>query len=238
MEPVITAFLSIWGYEEMYHGDAFVKFLRAYGLEVDDRPKQIRVKDTAGRIGATTTIMLGSYALPFFPALYLTVGAYNEMTTLTGYERLIHHAKHPVLSQIVRRIIKQERVHYAFYRSQADVYLRQSAMARGVTRWFMQKRMVVVGEGVKTDEEVDKLALYLFRGDAGRAAARSVDSAMAELPGLSGTDFLDRTLDGAQLRSGHHFDSGWDLPDSRPQPRNQRRGGLKRNGPTLRPGRR
>ena len=26
MDPVITSFLSIWGYEEMYHGEAFVKF--------------------------------------------------------------------------------------------------------------------------------------------------------------------------------------------------------------------
>jgi rubrerythrin len=218
MEPVITAFLSIWGYEEMYHGDAFVKFLRAYGLNIpDDRPREIRLKDTAGRITATMAIMFGSYAMPFFPALYLTVGAYNELTTLTGYQALIRHARHPILTQVVSRIIKQERVHYAFYRSQAELHLRRSAMARGVTRWYMLKHMVVVGEGLKAPHEVDQLALYLFRDDQGRAAARAVDIAMGELPGLRGVNFLERALDRAATRSPGLVSPAWDEPHVLPR---------------------
>jgi hypothetical protein len=50
MDPLITSFLSIWGYEEMYHGDAFMKFLRAHGLEIaDDRPTEIRLSDNLAR---------------------------------------------------------------------------------------------------------------------------------------------------------------------------------------------
>ena len=203
MEPVITAFLSIWGYEEMYHGDAFVKFLRAYGIPIaDERPKQIRLQEGLGRVSATMTILLGSYVLPFFPALYLSVGAVNEMTTLTGYQQLVKRAEHPVLTTIVNRIIKQERVHFAFYRAQATRYLRESAAARGVTRWFMQKRFAIVGEGVKTTAEVDQLALYLFDGDDGLLAAREIDRAAGDLPGLRGIDLLERAVLRSRQRGG------------------------------------
>src|SRR4249920_2028672 len=38
-DPQITAFLSCWVYEELWHGEAFSDFLRAYGIEVPAEPK-------------------------------------------------------------------------------------------------------------------------------------------------------------------------------------------------------
>src|SRR2546425_645197 len=38
-DPHITAFLSCWVYEELWHGEAFSDFLRAYGIEVPAEPK-------------------------------------------------------------------------------------------------------------------------------------------------------------------------------------------------------
>ena len=35
----MTAFLSCWVYEELWHGEAFSDFLRAYGIEVPAEPK-------------------------------------------------------------------------------------------------------------------------------------------------------------------------------------------------------
>ena len=132
MDPVITSFLSCWVYEEMYHGEAFVKFLRAYGIPVsDDRPRQVRLAEGFKRVNAVMGVMFGSYVLPFFPALYLTVGAINEMTTLTGYRQLQKRSQHPVLTMVLDRIVKQERTHFAFYRSMAERLLRDSGTARG-----------------------------------------------------------------------------------------------------------
>ena len=193
MDPVITSFLSAWVYEEMYHGEAFVKFFRAYGIPVpDDRPKEVRLKEGFGRVGATMTIMFGSYILPFFPALYLTVGAVNELTTLTGYGQLKSRCNHPVLNQILDRVIKQERTHFAFYRSMSEQLLGESATARAVTRAYYQAKPRVVGEGVKNEAEIDQLAAYLFDGEDGLEAARSVDRQVALLPGLKGFDMLEK----------------------------------------------
>lgn len=203
MDPVITSFLSCWVYEEMYHGEAFVQFLRAYGVPVsDDRPRDIRLKEGFGRVTATMTIMFGSYLIPFFPALYLSVGAVNEMTTLTGYQQLMKRAGHPILDRILERIIKQERTHYAFYRSMAEQLLAESGAARRLNRWFMDQRFVAVGEGVKTRDEVNRLALYLFDGEDGRAATRRIDQEAARLPGLEGINLLERIRDRAYDETG------------------------------------
>ena len=213
MEPEITTFLSCWGYEEMYHGDAFVKFLRAYGVPIpDERPKEIRLKEGFDRVSATMAIMFGSYIFPFFPALYLTVGAVNEMTTLTAYQQLLKRTDHPVLKTMVSRIIKQERVHFAFYRSQAERYLRASAAARGVTRWFMTKRFVIVGEGVKKEADVNQLGLFLFDGDDGLEAAREIDHAARTLPGLQGLSLLERVLLQVRARTAGVPQPDWQAP--------------------------
>ena len=38
-DPYVTGFLSCWVYEELWHGEAFSDFLRAYGIEVPAEPK-------------------------------------------------------------------------------------------------------------------------------------------------------------------------------------------------------
>jgi rubrerythrin len=203
MDPVITSFLSVWVYEEMYHGEAFLRFMRSYGIEIDDdRPRQIRVGEGMHRVSSVMAVLLGSYLLPFFPAVYLTIGATNEMTTLTAYQQLISRAQHPILTQIIERIIKQERIHFAFYRSQAERLLTDSAIARRSVRWVMQHRFRTVGEGVKTSEEVDRLAMFLFDGDDGRRAVQAIDASIGRLPGLTGVNLLERVLDRAQRRLG------------------------------------
>ncbi|MDP9325787.1 MAG: ferritin-like domain-containing protein [Candidatus Dormibacteraeota bacterium] len=203
MDPVITSFLSCWAYEEMYHGEAFAKFLNEYGVPVSpDRPQEIRLREGFGRVNAVMAIMFGSYLIPFFPALYLTVGAVNELTTVTGYTLLRQRANHPVLDTILERIIKQEQTHYAFYRSQAEKLLRESAAARGATRWFLLKRFKAVGEGTKTVDEVNKLAMDLFSGPDGRRAVRDIDAQIEQLPGLHGVGVMERVLDRAYQLTG------------------------------------
>jgi hypothetical protein len=201
MDPVITSFLSIWVYEEMYHGEAFSQFLRCYGLEVsEERPRQVRLSEGFHRVSSVMAVLFGSYLAPFFPAIYLTIGAVNEMTTLTGYQQLSKHAGHPILTQILERIIKQERVHFAFYRSHAERLLESSALARSAVRHVMQRRFRAVGEGVKTAAEVDALAMFLFDGPDGRQATQRIDAAAQALPGLEGVNLLERLLDRAERR--------------------------------------
>jgi hypothetical protein len=217
-DPYVTGFLSCWVYEELWHGEAFSDFLRAYGLEVPAEPKlpdgstpmptrPNRVRAFREQMGVGHKLFLlptlfGSMVMRDFVALHMTWGAINELTTLTAYHQLLRRSDHPVLHQMLRRIIQDERRHFAFYRAQAKARLEGKPRAGQLVRWALKAFWTPVGAGVKTDEEVDALALYLF-GDSpdGREAIREIDATIAELPGLEGLTLLEDRLDEALRRA-------------------------------------
>jgi hypothetical protein len=137
-----------------------------------------------------------------FVALHMTWGAINELTTLTGYHMLMRRSDHPVLHQLLERVIQDERRHFAFYRAQAKARLTDSPRAGRLVRLALRAFWTPVGAGVKTDEEVDALTLYLFGdGPEGRAAIREIDRTIAALPGLGGLTLLEDVLDRALRRA-------------------------------------
>jgi hypothetical protein len=217
-DPQITAFLSCWVYEELWHGEAFSDFLRAYGLEVPAEPKlpdgstpmptrRNRWRDLRVRLGVGNGLglvptMLGSMAARDFAAIHMMWGAVNELTTLTGYHALIRRSNHPELHKLLRRVIRDERRHFAFYRAQAKARMQRSRTARRIVRWALAHLWTPVGAGVKTEEEVDALAIYLFGdGVEGREQIREIDGTIADVPGLHGLRLLEDYLDGALARA-------------------------------------
>jgi rubrerythrin len=218
-DPHITAFLACWVYEELWHGEAFSEFLRAYGREVPAEPKlpdgstpmptrprrtaQLREQMGVGHRLAMIPSLIGSALMRDFIALHMTWGALNELTTLTGYHQLIRRSEHPVLHDMLRRVIQDERRHFAFYRAQARARLTGNRRAQQVVRFILKGFWTPVGAGVKSDEEVDSLMLHLF-GDSpeGRQAIREVDASIEELPGLAGMRLLENVLDTAHARAG------------------------------------
>ena len=56
---------------------------------------------------------------PDFVAVHMTWGAINELTTRVGYGRPRGARRHPVLSELLGRIMRDESRHFAFYFSQA-----------------------------------------------------------------------------------------------------------------------
>jgi hypothetical protein len=138
-----------------------------------------------------------------FVAIHMTWGAINELTTLTGYYQLMRRSSHPVLHQMLRRVIQDERRHFAFYRAQAKARMEASPAAGRMVRRALQAFWTPVGAGVKTPEEVDALGLYLM-GDGsteGLEAARGIDATIAELPGLDGLTLIQDYLDAAKSRA-------------------------------------
>jgi hypothetical protein len=129
-------------------------------------------------------------------------GAVNELTTLTGYHALMRRCDHPELHKLLRRVIQDERRHFAFYRAQAKARMQRSAAARHLVRWALQVLWTPVGAGVKSEEEVDALAIYLFGdGREGREQARDIDRTISNVPGLQGLALIEGYLDAALRRA-------------------------------------
>jgi hypothetical protein len=218
-DPQITAFLSCWVYEELWHGEAFSDFLRAYGIELPAEPKlpdgstpmptrvnrtrRFREQMGVGHQLSLLPTMLGSLVFRNFVALHMTWGAINELTTLTGYRALIRRSDHPVLHQMLERVIRDERRHFAFYRAQGRARLaRAPRHVRRLVRFILESFWTPVGAGVKSQEEVDALALYLFGYDEqGREMIREIDAMVGEMPGLEGLTLVEDALDGALDRA-------------------------------------
>jgi hypothetical protein len=143
----------------------------------------------------------------------MTWGAINELTTLTGYRRLAKVAAHPVLDELLERIVLDESRHFFFYYRQAEIRLQRPAAAR-VSRVIIDHFWAPVGSGEQAQAEVRFLAGYLFADEEGRAAARKVDETIRRLPGFQTVRLLDawldriaaapRTSEGGRNGHGHH----------------------------------
>jgi hypothetical protein len=186
-DPRITTFLSCWAYEELWHGEAIGKVLAAHGEPSgDERLVGVRRPHSLADRLSPLTMAITSAATEHLTAVHMTWGAINEWTTQAGYARLASRADHPVLSELLRRIMKQEGRHIDFYASEATHRLAGSRSAQKITRWALTHRWAPVGSGVMPPSEVDHLVTHLFGGDDGLAAAERIDRRIDRFPGLEG----------------------------------------------------
>jgi rubrerythrin len=223
-DPEVTAFLSCWVYEELWHGEAFSRFLGEAGYRVAptfedvsgddpfptrvDRNQWVRQKfGTKGYVSHIGTL-LGSALFRDFVAVHMTWGAVNELGTLTGYHRIIAKTEHPVLIQLLQAVIKDERRHFAFYRAQARMRLARSRQARTITRWALEHLWAPVGTGVRPQSETDFVIHSLFGDADGMVAVKEMEATLGELPGLEGSRFLTEALEGAATRLGRPLGMG------------------------------
>ncbi len=213
MNPVLTSFLSCWVYEELWHGENLSQFLNSYGIEVDnyERVAQIRAPLGLSNSVSIMSTMFASWVLEDFAAVYLTIGAINELTTLTSYGQMIRKTNNPVLQDLLGRIIKDERRHFAFYYNSAKEWLLDNPRAQAITREILKRFWVIVGQGVKNQEEVDALGLYLFDDEAGREAAADIDAKIRKLPGLESVQLVARKLQEGVERNRENPQWGWRL---------------------------
>jgi rubrerythrin len=217
-EPDITAFLSCWVYEELWHGEAFSRFLGEAGFNLEPDSERTRWLDPyPSKVGRNTWIrrkigtkgyfahlgtLCGSALVgDDFPAVHMTWGAVNEFSTLSGYHRLIAKTKHPVMTELLERVIKDERRHFAFYRAQAKLRLARSSRARRVTRWAMEHLWAPVGTGVRPQQETDFVVAFLFGDEDGMQTAALMDQTISELPGFDTSTLAQDAVRGAVNRS-------------------------------------
>jgi hypothetical protein len=71
-----------------------------------------------------------------FPAVHMTWGTNNKLSTLTGYHTLIDKTWHPLLTAMLSRIIKDEGRHFSFYFNQARRMLQDPAEAASLLASF------------------------------------------------------------------------------------------------------
>jgi hypothetical protein len=198
-DPEVTSFLTMWSFEEHWHGDAIGRVLAAHD-EAAGASRIAAVRDSLrwnDRL-APTLHSLGSWiAGPSYGAVHMTWGAVNEWTTQAGYRRLAALAGHPTLTDLLRRIMRQEGRHIDFYASQAEHRLRTDRRAQRLTRFALHRLWKPVGSDVMPPCEVRFLVRHLFGDADGRDAAASIDRRTDRLPGLGGLGLIEGAAQGS-----------------------------------------
>jgi hypothetical protein len=202
MDPVLTAFLACWNYEELWHGENLGRFLHEYGIDFD---ADQRIADIRANLGIQNTMsilstMIGSWLTKDFSAIYLTMGAINELSTATSYQAVARRSEHPVLRHLLSKIIKDERRHFAFYYNSAREWLGDNPAAERLDRLAIEHLWVPIGKGVKNQEEVDAIGLYLFDDEEGWEDLLKIDDRIGKLPGMAGVRLMTRALEESKAR--------------------------------------
>jgi hypothetical protein len=195
-DPDITSFLTFWNFEEYWHGEAVARVLAAHGeladtARVSAMRARLKVKDRLSpMLHGFGSLLTGES----WTAVHMTWGAVNEWTTQATYGRLIAQEDHPVLADLLHRIMRQEGRHIDFYASEAGRRLEASTRAQQITRFALRKYWKPVGAGVMPIPELAHLTRYLFASDDGRAVAARVDRHVDRLPGLGGLHLLEGSV--------------------------------------------
>lgn len=196
-DPVIKRFMERWGVEEITHGEVIDRFLNEAGIETSKnwktevRQNVPKIYTFNTRIITTLTNLIGKQ----FTATHMTFGAINELSTAQAYRRMIELANHPVLTHILRGIMREESAHTQFYWSVAKLELKKSEFAQKMARFVVKNFWAPVGQGAKAEKDSNYTIETLFRGKEGfEWLDRKVSKHIQELPGFNGLNTISERI--------------------------------------------
>lgn len=188
-DPIISKFMERWSVEEQTHGELINRFLNESGIETDARWQKKVISSVSTSYTVTNYLIttLTNLVGKRFTATHMAFGAIHEMSTTQGYRRLVELADHPILSEILRGIIREESAHTTFYRSVARIELEKSEISRRLSRFLIKHFWTPVGSGAKPKKESDYTIATLFGGSDGLEwIDKNVSQKIQTLPGFEG----------------------------------------------------
>lgn len=195
-DPDLLTFLTMWNYEEYFHSYAITRFIKEVGFDIESpTERSTNVRKNAllkAKVEDFAQTMMAKIVPQKFVALWMFWGALQECLTMQAYEEVIRTTENPVLAEMMRRIAKQERRHFAYYFGQARERLARDRGAQKFCRFIAQKFYSPVGSGVKTEAESATFVANLFPGDRIVEVMSYIERRMAQLPGMAGLDACTR----------------------------------------------
>ncbi|HJU98334.1 MAG TPA: hypothetical protein VJ644_10185 [Jiangellaceae bacterium] len=195
-DPEVTAFLTMWAYEEFWHGEALDAVLRAHRVPADyGHIRKVRLaQGVRDRLAPIEQSLAANIIGDDFVAVHMTWGAINEWSAHAAYARMIEREDHPELTKLLRRVQHQESRHLAFYNSQARERLERSERAQKLTRFALRKFWAPVGSTIQPKAETAFVLDYLMGGSEGEKHISRLDRKVDTLPGQEGLDLVSTAV--------------------------------------------
>jgi rubrerythrin len=196
-DPIVKRFLGIWLVQEIVHANLLARLLEENGHTVEPLHRTKEQQRAARRGKLINRVVRAVVGSDFF-GVHMTWGAVNELTTLRFYGVIRDRTTHPLLAEILTDVMKQEAAHYAFYRQAAFQRLADNPRGQRIVRFAMRKLWSIVGTGLRSREDADRLVVAMLDGEDNRAA--SIDGAIERIPGMQDVRLLGGYLDSARDR--------------------------------------
>lgn len=196
-DPIINKFMERWGVEEITHGEVINRFLNEAGIPTPEEWKSKTRREVSKSYVFNTRIVtaLTNLVGREFTATHMSFGAINELSAAQSYRRLMELADHPVLTYILKGIIREESVHTQFYLSVARLELKKSRFARRLARFVVNNFWLPVGQGAKSAAEGNYMIATLFGGAEGLEwIDKTVTRRVQALPGFAGLNKINETV--------------------------------------------
>ena len=188
-DPEVATFLACWFYEETGPRPRPRAVSRRRGPP-PSTPRARSARPFTARLEDWVTAAVAR-AWPDFVAVHMTWGAINELTTLTGYQQLAALAGHPVLSELLARIIARRVAPLRLLLPAGASAGSRARARRAIARLLVDRFWAPVGSGVQPAEETRALASYLFSGADGIEAAQRIDGTIRRLPGFRDAELIE-----------------------------------------------
>jgi hypothetical protein len=208
-DPVISKFMERWGIEEITHGELINRFLNEAGIETPENWKREIKLGVSNYYNFYTRILttLTNCVGKSFTATHMTYGAINELSTAQAYRRMMGIADHPVLTKILKGIIREESAHTQFYWSVARLELRKSDFARKISRFVIKNFWLPVGSGARPKKQTQYTIATLFGGDDGLEwIDKTITQKVQTLPGFEGLTKVTDKIAEVSLNASLEFD--------------------------------
>jgi len=196
-DPIISKFMERWSVEEQTHGELLNRFLNEAGIETDDKWQE-KVRNQVSTIYTVNNYLISALTNLIgkkFTATHMTFGAIHEMSTTQGYRRLSKLANHPVLTQILNGIIREEAAHTQFYASVARIELGKSDFTQKMARFLVKNFWTPVGQGSKPKKQTEYTIATLFGDKEGvEWFDRSVSQRVQAFPGFAELNKLSEKI--------------------------------------------
>jgi hypothetical protein len=203
-DPHISKFMERWGIEEVTHGEVLNRFLNEAGYETDEKwQSQVRQNVTHTYNAYTYLITtLTNFIGTKFTATHMTFGAIHEMSTAQGYRRMKDLADHPVLTQILNAIIREEAAHTKFYWNIARLELRKNDFAQKIARFVIDHFYTPVGQGSLAKKRTEYALGTLFGDNESlEVIDKTVTQRVRQLPGFADITKINEAIGGMARRA-------------------------------------
>ena len=202
-DPHISKFMERWGVEEITHGEVINRFLNEAGIETGEKWKE-QVHHSVSKLYKANTYLITTLTNLIgekFTATHMTFGAIHEMSTGQAYRRMMKLANHPVLTEILKAIMREESAHSKFYASVARIELGRSEFARKAARFIVNKFYTPVGQGSRPKKQTHYSIGTLFNGAEGLEwVERNITRKIQAFPGFAGLTKVSDTV--AKIQAG------------------------------------